>query len=414
MAVATKAELEEQNALRLERYRKVTQRSFMMAGVAFIAVGLGALIPSYTEGDIGIPVVVLALAGLGLLLWFYVRLVRTGLDGGAPRRDIVLSGAVTAALGAMILTSPVWCIIPAFWVSAVVLSPVTRRQIAAICVGTAVYCAVLATVSAERNFEDEAMTWYLALPFSFLVFLATCLLVAWVNRYQRRMWDMHLEAYAARDAVTRLAVTEERLRFSRDLHDLLGHSLSLIAVKSELAMRMAETDPARAGAEMADVRTAAREALREVRAAVRGYRAVELDAELAGVRAVLEAAGVRCEADEPPAGLPSEVGAVLAWVIREGATNVIKHSEARRCGVALTVYGHAVVLEMRNDGVRARGAESPGSGLTGLEERVAVLGGEFSAGRHGRDGFLLRAVVPLPAGDEGPAAEAVPAGGRER
>ncbi|MFD0905256.1 sensor histidine kinase [Actinomadura sediminis] len=418
MAVATKAELEEQNAVRLERYRKVTQRSFMMAGVAFVAVGLGALGPSYSEGDIGIPVVVAALAGLGLLLWFYLRLVREGLDGGAPRRDIVLSGAVTAALGSMILTNPVWCIIPAFWVSAVVLSPVSRRRIAALCTGTAAFCAVLATISAERNFDNGNVSWLKTLPVFFVVFLASCLLVAWVNRYQRRMWDMHLEAYAARDAVARLAVTEERLRFSRDLHDLLGHSLSLIAVKSELALRMAETDPARAGAEMADVRTAAREALREVRAAVRGYRAVELDAELAGVRAVLEAAGVRCTADEPPADLPSEVGAVLAWVIREGATNVIKHSEARRCTVSLTVYGHAVVLEMRNDGVRPRGAETPGSGLIGLEERVAVLGGEINAGRHGRDGFLLRAVVPLPAGGAGPAGESagepVRAAGTER
>ncbi|MBE1535259.1 sensor histidine kinase [Actinomadura algeriensis] len=416
MAVATTAELEEQNARRLERYRKVTQRSFMMAGIVFVAIGLGALGPSYSEGEIGVPVAALAALGLALLLWFYIRLVRTGLDGGAARRDIVLSGALSAALGPMMLTNPVWCVIPVFWTSAVVLSPVSRNQIAALCAGTGAFCAVFATVTAWRNAEDGHLHWYLAFPFFFVVFFLTCALVAWVNRYQRRMWDMHLEAYAARDAVARLAVTEERLRFSRDLHDLLGHSLSLIAVKSELAMRMAETDPARAGAEMADVRTAAREALREVRAAVRGYRAVELDAELAGVRAVLEAAGVRCEADEPPAGLPSEVGAVLAWVIREGATNVIKHSEARRCSVAVTVYGRSVVLEMRNDGVRARGAEPAGSGLTGLEERVAVLGGEITAGRHGRDGFLLRAVVPLPAGDDaaGPADETVPAGGRER
>ncbi|QFG27541.1 sensor histidine kinase [Actinomadura sp. WMMB 499] len=363
------------------------------------------------------PVVVLALAGLGLLLWFYLRLVRTGLDGGAMRRDIVLSGAVTAGLSAMILTNPIWCVIPAFWVSAVVLSPVTRRQIAAVCAGTAAFCAILATVSAERNFDGGGdVAWFTMLPVFFTIFLVSCLTVAWVNRYQRRMWDMHLEAHAARDAVARLAVTEERVRFSRDLHDLLGHSLSLIAVKSELAMRMAESDPARAGAEMADVRTAAREALREVRAAVRGYRAVELDAELAGVRAVLEAAGIRCDAADPPADLPSEVGSVLAWVIREGATNVIKHSDARRCAVALTVYGHAVVLEMRNDGVRGRNTEPAGSGLTGLEERVAVLGGEITAGRHGRDGFLLRAVVPLPAEEDGDGRAEAPvrAGGRER
>jgi two-component system sensor histidine kinase DesK len=155
---------------------------------------------------------------------------------------------------------------------------------------------------------------------------------------------------------------------------------------------------------MADVQRAAREALREVRAAVSGYRAVELDTELAGVRAVLEAAGVRCEIDDPPGRLPPEVRSVLAWVIREGATNVIKHSEARHCAITLAVYGGSVVLEMRNDGVRGD-AGSEGSGLTGLAERAAVLGGEVTAGRHGRDGFLLRAAVPLPAPADGTPAQ---------
>ncbi|NVI91832.1 sensor histidine kinase [Actinomadura sp. BRA 177] len=379
----------------------------MFAAVGFVAPVFAGLGAAYSDGGIGVPVVVAVIAGLAVLTWYYARLVRTGLEGGASRRDMVASGAVTAALSLMLLVSPWFTVVPVFWLSAVVLSPLGRGRLVALCTGTGAYCAAVATVGADRLDTSGTLPWYAAFPLMFAVFSAVCGIVAFVNIYQRRMWEMHRETHAARDALARLAVTEERLRFSRDLHDLLGHSLSLIAVKSELAIRMAGTDPERAGAEMADVQRAAREALREVRAAVSGYRAVELDAELAGVRAVLEAAGVRCEAGEVPGTLPPEVRTVLAWVIREGATNVIKHSEARRCAIAVTVYGGSVVLEMRNDGVRG-GGDAGGSGLTGLTERVAVLGGEVTAGRHGRDGFLLRAAVPLPGAVEDAAPE--PAG----
>ncbi|MEU9872735.1 sensor histidine kinase [Actinomadura sp. NPDC048021] len=409
MAVATTADIEEQAARKLERYRRVTYRSFMFAAVGFVLPGLYGLEEAYTDGDAAVPVIVAAVAGLAVLAWYYARLVRAGLEGTTSRRDAVGSGAVAGALSLMLLTSPWFSVIPVFWVSAVVLSPMGRRRIAALCAGTGAYCGAVGTVAAERLYPDGDAPWYAIFPVLFALYTAISGFVVFVNRYQRRMWELHQEAYAARDALARLAVTEERLRFSRDLHDLLGHSLSLIAVKSELAKRTVRDDPDRAGAEMADVQHAAREALREVRAAVRGYRAVELDAELAGVRAVLEAAGVRCEIGRPPDGLPPEVGSVLAWVIREGATNVIKHSEARNCAISLVVYGgpapggvpygDSVVLEMRNDGVR--GAETAGgSGLTGLAERVAVLGGEITAGRHGRDGFLLRAAVPLPPAHE--------------
>ncbi|MGI5415551.1 sensor histidine kinase [Actinomadura luteofluorescens] len=420
MAVATTADIEEQAARKLERYRRVTYRSFMFAAAGFVLPGLYGLEDAYTNGDAGVPVIAAVIAGLCVLAWCYTRLVREGLEGNASRRDVVGSGVVAAALSLMLLTSPWFSVIPVFWVSAVVLSPMGRKWIVALCAGTGAYCGVVGTIATGRLYPDSDAPWYVIFPVLAALYTAISGFVVFVNRYQRRMWELHQEAYAARDALARLAVTEERLRFSRDLHDLLGHSLSLIAVKSELAKRTVRDDPDRAGAEMADVQRAAREALREVRAAVRGYRAVELDAELAGVRAVLEAAGVHCEIGPLPDGLPPEARSVLAWVIREGATNVIKHSEARNCAISLGVYGDAVygdsvVLEMRNDGVR--GAETAeGSGLTGLAERVAVLGGEITAGRHGRDGFLLRAAVPLPPAhgpDEGGAREggqALPAG----
>ncbi|MEU8120131.1 sensor histidine kinase [Spirillospora sp. NPDC049024] len=405
MAVATTADIEEQAARRLERYRRVTYRSFMFAAMGFVLPALYGLEDAYTRGDAGAPLTAAVVAGLAVLIWCYTRLVRGGLEGTVSKRDIAVSAAVAAALSLMLLSSPWFSVIPVFWVSAMVLSPMGRGRIAALCAGTGTYCGAVATAGAERLYPEGDAPWYAIFPVLCALYTAISGFVVFVNRYQRRMWELHQEAYAARDALARLAVTEERLRFSRDLHDLLGHSLSLIAVKSELAKRTVRDDPDRAGAEMADVQRAAREALREVRAAVRGYRSVELDAELAGVRAVLEAAGVRCEIGRLPDGLPPAVRSVLAWVIREGATNVIKHSEARHCTVGLEVYGapsggdalygDSVVLEMRNDGVR--GAETAaGSGLTGLTERVAVLGGEITAGRHGRDGYLLRAAVPLP------------------
>jgi len=391
MGTATTAELEKRAASGFEKFRRVTYRSFMFAMAGIIAPPVVAMADETADGHLPPLVAVAAGAGIAVGCWYYARLVRAGLNGRASRRDVVVSGVLTALLSLMMFSQPIWVLVPLFWAATVALSERDRRRLALLCLGTAAWCTPIVVAATDPpHWYGHGWT---TVPVVFAIFTASCALAVYFNRYQMRMWDLHQEAHAAREAQARLAVTEERLRFSRDLHDLLGHSLSLIAVKSELAIRMTEADADRAKAEMTDVRNAARGALREVRAAVRGYRAVEFDAELAGVRAVLEAAGVRCET-EPPPELPPEVRSVLAWVIREGATNVIKHSEARRCRISVLVYGGSVVLEMGNDGVRDPDTES-GSGLTGLAERVAVVGGTLTADRDGRDGFLLRVVIPL-------------------
>ncbi|WP_067477997.1 sensor histidine kinase [Actinomadura hibisca] len=420
MDVATTAGLEELDSRRLENYQRITDRSFVFAGAGILLPAMVITIVEHFDGKNNAVWTVPAAVGAALLaFWFYVRLVRAGLGGGASRRELALAGAATVPAALMMFVHPVWAAVPIGMASAVALSPMTRRGLVVLSVGTGVVTGVLATLAARYLYDgDRPFRWYLGVLL-IVVLTAVAGAVVFVNRYQRRMWELHQQAHSAREALARVAVTEERMRFSRDLHDLLGHSLSLIAVKSELAIRMADADPERAKAEMADVRRAARDSLREVRAAVRGYRAVELDAELAGVRAVLEAAGVRCEATVPPADLPADVRAVLAWVIREGATNIIKHSEARRCEITLSLYGGSVVLEMSNDGARvasveadglglaaSAAADGPGSGLAGLSERIEVVGGTFAAGPQGRDGFLLRAVVPMPRGDVAGAAEA--------
>ena len=196
-----------------------------------------------------------------------------------------------------------------------------------------------------------------------------------------------------RAVAARLAVAEERLRFSRDLHDVLGRNLSVIAVKSELAGQLARRGEPRAAEEMMDVRRVAAESLREVREVVRGYRAADLGAELAGARSVLAAAGVECRVIGDGAGLPEPVQAALGWVVREGTTNVIRHSGARSCTIDLDVTGGAAVLRMVNDGARPA-AGTGGSGLTGLGERLAGVGGVLRAERDG-DRFVVEATVPV-------------------
>ncbi|MBB4929444.1 two-component system sensor histidine kinase DesK [Lipingzhangella halophila] len=226
------------------------------------------------------------------------------------------------------------------------------------------------------------------------------------------LWDIVTEATAAREAQARLAVSEERLRFARDMHDLLGHSLSGMAVRSELASRLAEPDPQRAAREMATVQQLARDALREVRNAVSGYRDVDLDAEIASVRAVLSAAGVRCAvtAETRSAPVPAEQRTLAAWLVREAATNVLRHSSATRCAVTLRREERTLVAEVYNDGVRGAG-QSPvrfGNGLTGLAERAAAAGGTLTASASGANGFLVRAVLPVQDGAD--SSDAPPSG----
>ena len=147
------------------------------------------------------------------------------------------------------------------------------------------------------------------------------------------------ELFAARAEVARLAVTAERRRFARDLHDTLGHNLSAIALKSELAMRLIDVDPNRTRAELADVHDIARESLRDVRTVVKGYRRDSLKREIHGVRSVLISAGVRCQVSPLTTALPGPVEEALAWAVREAATNLLRHSTA---SAATSPYGRSM------------------------------------------------------------------------
>jgi two-component system sensor histidine kinase DesK len=204
------------------------------------------------------------------------------------------------------------------------------------------------------------------------------------------------ELRATREELARLAVAEERLRISRDLHDLLGHSLSVIALKSELARKLVEREPERAAAELDDIQSVTRDALAGVREAVQGYRRLSLADELEGARRALAAAGIDCSLGESPFELPEDVDAVLAWAVREGATNVIRHSGAQHCAIRVDANGDRAAIEIEDDG-NGMVDGGAGSGLSGLRERAQRLRGELEAGGRPEGGFRLRLTVPLPA-----------------
>jgi two-component system sensor histidine kinase DesK len=196
------------------------------------------------------------------------------------------------------------------------------------------------------------------------------------------------------EEVEHMARIAERERISRDLHDLLGHSLSLIALKAELAGKLAERDPAAARNEIQDIETAARKALSEVRAAVTGYRQSGLASALAGARASLAAASVQLDEDVQQFPLAPASEHVLALALSEAVTNVVRHAGATRCRLGLAREGSVAVLRVADDGrVRDDSELKRGNGLTGMHERAAAAGGTLSilAG----SGLTLELRLPL-------------------
>ncbi len=198
----------------------------------------------------------------------------------------------------------------------------------------------------------------------------------------------------ARAELAEMAVAEERLRFSRDLHDLLGHDLSLIALKAELAGKLLPGRTDQAAGEIEEIRELTRTALRQVREAVDGYRQPTLPSELAGAKVALEAAGIELRVDGAGGALDPDVESVLAWAVREGATNAIRHSGARHAAITVRAGADTTELEIADDGNGAPPREGGGHGLTGLRERAQSLGGTVEAGAGPAGGF--RVTVRLP------------------
>jgi two-component system, NarL family, sensor histidine kinase DesK len=188
----------------------------------------------------------------------------------------------------------------------------------------------------------------------------------------------------AQATIASLAAADERARLARDLHDVLGHSLTVVAVKSELAGRLVERDPKKAIAEIADIEGLARTALADLRAAVSSYRDMNLDSELNAARTALDAAGIRAHLPEDASGVDADLRPLFGWVLREGVTNVIRHAQATECWVDLQQKS----LSVRDDGHGIPG-DGAGNGLKGLTERASEAGARLTAVGGESGGFVL-------------------------
>lgn len=237
--------------------------------------------------------------------------------------------------------------------------------------------------------------WLLGFPW---IYSTTALVVGPViggmNLVYRRNQQRNAELKLSHDEVRRLAALAERERIGRDLHDLLGHTLSLITLKSELANKLFERDPGAAKREMVDVERVARDALAQVRRAVTGIRAAGLAAEMASARLLLESNGVRLSYDFADVPLPVEIETVLAMTVREAATNIQRHAGARSARVTLEAQDGRLVLRIEDDG--RGGAIVPGNGLSGMRERLAGIGADLRVDSGRGRGTVLVASLPLP------------------
>ena len=210
----------------------------------------------------------------------------------------------------------------------------------------------------------------------------------------RRMTVLIDELRETRRALADSAVAEERLRFARDLHDLLGHTLSVIVVKAEVVRRMAVADPPAAAQQATEIEQIGRQALVEIREAVTGYREGGLAQELDRARASLRDAGIEPTVRTSGQPLPPTVDALLTWAVREGVTNVIRHSHARTCRIEVGRDDSRAYTEIVDDGRGASGG-SPGNGLRGLTERMAAVDGTVRAGPAKGGGYRLAVDLPL-------------------
>lgn len=235
----------------------------------------------------------------------------------------------------------------------------------------------------------ETLVFSLSSPF-WVPALVISILVGGTNIHFCEMRRKDRALIKAHEAAEHLATIAERERIARDLHDLLGHTLSIIVLKSELAAKVADRDLERAVREIRDVERISRQALTEVRHAVYGYRGEHLTDELGTARTALEAAGVAFDADAAPIVLDTDQERALALGLREAVTNVIRHSRATRCRITLREDMREVRLTIEDDGIGGELAE--GAGLSGMRSRLAEIGGSIN--RDGRHGTRLTLVVP--------------------
>ncbi len=313
------------------------------------------------------------LATAALLALYVIYLVLPPLIWPEPQRVRIIAvvgyWALTCVLFPIVSLTTVWV-----WtlVAAMVAFTWIGRSWAFAIVGAMVAAQVIIVVA--TGFPDAI---------SFSPFITASVGVSTIAFARQIVQNQQLRQ--AHAEIARLAVNEERARLARDLHDSLGHSLTVVAVKSELAGKLVNRDPKKAAAEIADIEKLARDGLSELRAAVSGYRDADVDSELVAAHTALVAAGIVEHLPHDGSAVEPGLRALFGWVVREGVTNVIRHADARNCWIELT----ATSVRVRDDGRKPVDLDAAGNGLRGLRERAAAVGATLTAGPRPGGGFQL-------------------------
>ena len=364
-----------------------------IVGLIFVAYPLLRIVSTPTEPAVAVA----ALAATACFAFLTLWLGRRAPDDPhrADRRLAVLDLAITGLAAFAVLRSPDegWIALFYYGSTAASLLLPDRRALTLIAVAGVVAGICL------LGFGDAPSALVQGLAVSIIG--VTVFAMSALRRTNARL-------HAAQRELAQLAVAAERDRIARDLHDTLGHSLSLIAIKSELAGRLLPDDPRRAQTEVADVERVARDSLASLRATVRGDVRPTRLAELANARIALDAAGIEPAIYDRVGDLPESIDSVVAWVVREAVTNVVRHSGASQASITTERLPGSVRVEVLDDGIGGTAVDGSGTGLSGLRERLAAVHGALEAGAHPGGGY--RVVATIPSMDPSNAADAIRSG----
>ncbi|MEV7009373.1 histidine kinase [Streptosporangium sp. NPDC051022] len=365
---------------------RITPQRLAVGVIAVISVGF-MIFPVFAlaryGGPPGIAVLAVGLPGFFVPHFLNVRAALRGAEPGGPSVLLAVQ-ALATYLPLVILPDDLkgwWAGVPTILLGSVLLR--LRPPLALGCLvpmAVADFAFIWSASSAEYRLGGA------------FYHVITLFVTGFVIYGVARLVVVSRELAQARTELAEAAVLRERLRISRDLHDGLGSNLTAIALKGDLARRLVEGDPGAAKTELSELIEVARDAAQEVRQVARGYREMSLAEEVHRAVALLEASGVSCQTNLADLTVPRPVDEALAWAVREGITNVVRHSQATTCSISTSVREGTVRLELVND--RARRSAADGNGLTGLRERTVGLGGTISAERTDGGGFRLAVEVP--------------------
>ncbi|TCP54015.1 two-component system sensor histidine kinase DesK [Tamaricihabitans halophyticus] len=379
---------------RIRRMRRYTWWSLVGMTLICALVPIYEVLRSPPELTTIVPLTIAAVVVSVLRIWLVTEVMR-----GESARDVAnwpglaaLGFAIASwAYAAVYSTNPIsWALLPALIGAPIVLRwPTAQRWRRAVPIGLIIGLVGAGGLALRDDYRSILDSVLVNAGFAMVLWAIIVLLDA----LQLWFWEVIVQVDRARTAQRELAVVNERLRFAADLHDVQGHYLQAIVLKGELAERLIGTDDAAARQQATELTDLARKALTDTRDVVHGYRATDLRNEIANAAELLRAAGIATEVHGDPTDIPPPVQHLFGALVKEGTTNILRHSDARNCKLTMDVQNGQTEVRLVNDGATVSDYV-PGSGITGLRDRFATLGGQVTAARTPEGRFELAGQTP--------------------